>query len=149
MSIGGHHKPNRGKTDRWLTPIEIVQALGHFDLDPCGERSHPTASTIYEDDGLRRGWFGRVWLNPPYSEVGKWMYRLAEHGSGIALVFARTETRWAQKVLPKASSVLFLAGRLTFTSPVIPTSGNSGAPSMLLAFGEKPKWPFKGWIVEA
>lgn len=33
--IGSHTLPNNGESDIWLTPPEIVGALGHFDLDPC------------------------------------------------------------------------------------------------------------------
>jgi hypothetical protein len=35
QGIGGHHRPYRGQTDEWLTPPEIIAALGQFDLDPC------------------------------------------------------------------------------------------------------------------
>lgn len=142
--MGGHERPNRGATDRWLTPLWVVQSLGDFDLDPCGESFHPTAKTIYTEKGLDRGWFGRVWMNPPYSEVGVWLGRLVEHGKGIALVFARTETKWAQEIMPKADSVFFPRGRFKFTNPERESNGNAGAPSMFLVFGEKPEWKIPG-----
>ena len=41
QAMGGHHKPNRGASDRWLTPPDIVQALGPFDLDPCADTDQP------------------------------------------------------------------------------------------------------------
>ena len=107
MAIGKHEKPNKGKTDVWLTPLEIINDLGEFDLDPCGEADHLTAKTIYSSNGLEKEWFGKVWLNPPYSEVEKWLKKLAEHGNGIALVFARMETKWAQTIIPQCSSVFF------------------------------------------
>ncbi|WP_223160903.1 phage N-6-adenine-methyltransferase [Salinicola aestuarinus] len=83
--------------DEWLTPPSILEALGSFDLDPCSpvERPWDTASEhlTLHDDGLSAAWRGRVWLNPPYGrETGLWLEKLAEHGDGIALVFARTET---------------------------------------------------------
>lgn len=145
--ISGHEKPNKGETDTWLTPLSIVESLGRFDLDPCGFPGHNTAEKLIclPDDGFNTNWEGRVWLNPPYSEVGKWIQKLADHGNGIALVFARTETKWAQEVLPRASSVLFLSGRIKFINPNKAKTGNAGAPSMFLAFGEKPKWKLKGW----
>lgn len=37
MGIGDHETPNKGETDVWLTPLNIIQALGSFDLDPCDE----------------------------------------------------------------------------------------------------------------
>lgn len=145
MGIGNHELPNKGKTDVWLTPLSLIHSLGEFDLDPCGESHHATANTIYTERGLEQPWFGRVWLNPPYSEVGTWLDRLVFHGKGVALVFARTETKWAQRILPKASAVFFPAGRIYFHRHDLSIAGNAGAPSMFLAFGEKPKWPFKGW----
>jgi len=82
-------------------------------------------------------------LNPPYSSVGEWMRRLAEHaaagGSGIALVFARTETAWfVESVWKRASGVMFLHGRLFFHRPD-GTRGksNSGGPSCLVAYGDR------------
>lgn len=66
--IGGHQKPNEGATDCWLTPPELLKALGAFDLDPCCPSRMPwrTAVTMYSplDNGLMAPWFGRVWLNP-------------------------------------------------------------------------------------
>lgn len=143
--VCSHERPNKGLTDVWLTPLNIIQALGPFDLDPCGEVHWPTAKTIYTEQGLELEWFGRVWLNPPYSEVEKWLLRLADHGRGIALVFARTETKWAQKIMSQATSVYFPAGRLKFHKKDGTLKGNAGAPSMFLAFGERPKWGFPGW----
>ena len=143
-----HETPNKGATDVWLTPLEIIHALGKFDLDPCGERFHKTAKLIYETNGLGKAWVGRVWLNPPYSEVGIWLDRLALHGSGIALVFARVETVWAQRILPQASSVFFPKGRLEFLKKDLRAVGNAAAPSMFLAFGEKPDWSALGRGIE-
>jgi len=140
MSIGKHEKPNKGETDIWLTPLDLIRPLGVFDLDPCGESFHKTAKTIYTEGGLSKDWFGRVWLNPPYSEVEKWLDRLVEHGSGIALVFARMDVKWAHKILPQATSVFFPKWRLYFLTKELKIKGNAGAPSMFISFGEVPDW---------
>lgn len=141
-----HERPNKGATDVWLTPLAVINALGPFDLDPCGEEYWPTAWDIFTENGLDREWHGRVWLNPPYSEVGAWLDKLANHGRGIALVHARTDTKWAQKAMSEAESVFFPLGRFKFFHRGgIPSSGNAGAPSMFLSYGEKPEWPFNGF----
>lgn len=140
MSIGKHEKPNRGQTDIWLTPLNLVQGLGEFDLDPCGELDHPTARTIYTENGLEKDWFGRVWLNPPYSNLAPWLEKLYVHGNGIALVFARTDTTWGQKFMPLASSIFFPKGRIWFLTKQKERKGNAGAPSMFLSFGPIPDW---------
>jgi hypothetical protein len=142
--MGGHHLPNKGATDDWLTPKEIIDALGAFDLDPCCPRwmPWPTADRMLcdLDDGLSAPWHGRVWLNPPYGpETGRWLKKLAEHGEGIALVFARTETKMFQKwAFGYAKAMLFIAGRLHFCRPNGERSKlNAGAPSVLIAYGER------------
>lgn len=139
------HQSARMLADEWLTPPEITAALGPFDLDPCSpaEPPWPIAPRWFtaEDDGLIQPWSGRVWLNPPYGqETGLWLRRLADHGSGVALVFARTETRmFLEQVWACATAVLFLRGRLTFyrldgRKGREAGGGNSGAPSVLIAY---------------
>lgn len=136
---------HKGKTDTWLTPLWIINALGEFDLDPCGFYGHKTAKEIMLTNGDGLEWNGRVWLNPPYSEVGRWLDMLAEHRRGIALVFARTDTKWAQRHFEHADSVFFMKGRIKFLNDKFEESTNAGHGSMFLAYGEKPKWPFEGW----
>ena len=49
-------------------------------------------------NGLLQDWWGTVYCNPPYgSHVGIWMRKMAEHGDGIALIFARIETSCLKK----------------------------------------------------
>lgn len=142
MSIGGHHNPVP-KTETWLTPPYILQALGAFDLDPCAAEEQPTwaaprSFTAFQD-GLAREWHGRVWLNPPYTAktVGFWMRRLAAHGRGTALIFARTETDlFFETVWRAANAVFFFEGRINFHFPNGTRSpSNAGAPSVLVAYG--------------
>lgn len=138
---GVHTKAYRGLTDEWLTPPEVVEALGPFDLDPCSpvNRPWPTAAEHYtvQDDGLAQEWRGRVWLNPPYGpQTYRWLKRLGDHGNGIALTFARTETEGFFRAGWTADALLFLKGRLHFYYPDgTRAKGNSGGPSVLLAFG--------------
>lgn len=82
----------------WLTPPELVQKLGEFDLDPCSPINppflHATNNFTTNHDGLTQKWFGRVYLNPPYGRgMELWLEKLKYHGNGIALIFARTETK--------------------------------------------------------
>lgn len=143
--IGSHHAANP-QTDEWLTPPHITDALGPFDLDPCAPHQRPDwtkARRWYTatDDGLTARWQQDelVWCNPPYSNAQAWMAKLADHGAGIALVFARVETRWwFDHVWPAASGLLFLRGRLTFHRPSgepAKAGRNSGGPSVLIAYG--------------
>lgn len=139
----GDHQSARALKDEWLTPPEIMAALGGFDLDPCAPINRPwdTAERHYTvlDDGLKQEWQGRVWCNPPYGlEAAKWLNRCAAHGNAIALVFARTETRmFFDHVWGKADAVLFVEGRLYFHHACgTRARANSGAPSVLVAYGK-------------
>ncbi len=104
--------------DITLTPLNLIKEIGVFDLDPCGFKGHKTAKRIYilpKEDGLRLRWFGKVWLNPPYSETIKWISKMSKHNNGIACVLASTETNWFQKyVLNKSNSIFFLKSRPKF-----------------------------------
>lgn len=136
------HQSARMKNDEWLTPPEVLAALGAFDLDPCAPIIRPwdTASKHYtiEDDGLMKKWHGRVWCNPPFgTEAVKWLRRMVEHGNGIALIPARTETKmFYECIWGAADAVLFMKGRPHFhyvdgrKAPA-----NSGAPICLVAYG--------------
>ena len=123
----------------------------HFDLDVCATAPHevlvnpsgfsqsPLAAIkpatmldpgnakcpIYFDkeaDGLSQHWFGRVWMNPPFTkgQVGKWVEKLVHElvdgriDLAVALVAARPDTKWWEKVATYASEIRFLKGRLTF-----------------------------------
>lgn len=134
-----------GGTNEWYTPPEIFTALDlTFDLDPCapeGGVSWIPAERHYsiKDDGLLQPWEGRVWLNPPYgTATGSWVERLARHGNGIALVFARTDTIWGQAAIARASAVCFITGRLSFIAggDGDQRGHNAATASMLLAYGE-------------
>ncbi len=140
--MGSHQSARAGK-DEWLTPPEILRALGSFDLDPCSpiNRPWPTAAQHYtiNDDGLILAWSGRVWCNPPYGrETGRWLARCADHRNATALIFARTETEdWVEQVWKRAHAVLFLWGRLYFYHvDGTRAAANSGAPSALIAYDE-------------
>lgn len=73
---------------------------------------------------------GTLWLNLGDS--------YAEHGNGIALVFARVCTPWFQSAVERSDLVCFPAGRVEFVSGA-PTRKRSRAcaPSVLIAFGDE------------
>jgi len=138
--------PNPAHTskDEWLTPPEIISALGEFDLDPCAPivRPWPTAKTHFtiDDNGLMREWFGRVWMNPPYGRaLVTWLAKMSMHCNGVALTFARTDTdAFHESVFPSADSLLFIKRRLTFYNvDGTPGNFNGGAPSVLIGYGEE------------
>jgi len=152
MNGFGHESP-KNKTKEWYTPRYIFESLGvSFDLDPCspGKDIVPwvTADAHYtlKHDGLSRRWFGNVWMNPPYGrQVSEWTRKFANHGNGIALLFARTETKWFLELSNNADAFCFINKRVNFVRQRDAESyklgdktakESPGAPSVLVAFGE-------------
>lgn len=133
---------NTDNNETWLTPPALIKALGKFDLDPCTPADMPwrTADKMLslerDGDGLAAEWTGRVWCNPPYGrKTFDWLAKLAKHGRGIALIFARTETKGFQReVFRKAHSVFFIAGRLKFCRADGTPGGTANAPSVLVSY---------------
>lgn len=130
-------------TVEWLTPPELVIKLGEFDLDPCTPINPPFthAKTNFNvnDDGLKKNWFGRVYMNPPYGKgMDKWIEKLKMHGNGIALIFARTETKcFFNHIWDDADAILFVKGRIKFYNIDGEQKGTPGAPSIFVAYGKK------------
>lgn len=138
--FGNMHDGEAAK-DEWLTPPALLAPLGEFDLDPCAPVFRPwrTASNYFTkfDDGLKKKWFGRVWLNPPYGdETGKWLAKMAIHKNGLALTFARTETEMFHRfVWQQATAIFFFRGRLVFYNATgAPADNSAGAPSVVIAY---------------
>jgi hypothetical protein len=153
MTIGSHQR-TIGKSQVAITPRWILDPLGPFDLDPCGNNPRPwnCAATTYTeaDDGLKLPWFGRAFVNPEFHRyrIALWINRLVAHGRGVLLTHGRTDTEWFKPIRFNASAILFLAGRVIFHQPngdlmriCDPKSkhfgkpANSGAPVLLAAFG--------------
>ena len=154
MSRGFTHEATYNESKEWYTPRFIFDKLGiNFDLDPCspGKNIVPwiPAKTHYtvKDNGLIKKWFGNVFINPPYGmDTPKWMKRLAEYGNGVALVFARPDTKWFHDYVIKADAICFIKGRVAFVpaedallyaDKQKEPKGGCGAASMLVAFGKK------------
>jgi DNA N-6-adenine-methyltransferase (Dam) len=141
MSLLGY-MPQVGASDDWLTDPLIIERLGPFDLDPACPETMPwkTAQTMWtrSDGALGRAWSGFVWMNPPFSTWVAWTSKLAEHGNGIALLPARTETRgFFSYIWPKASAICFIRGRVSFyTMGGIRSRHNCGFAICLVAFGK-------------
>jgi hypothetical protein len=115
FGVGTDHS---GKNDECFTPPEIFEALAiDFDLDVCapvGGVAWVPAKRHYtiHDDALTQKWEGRVWMNPPFSNVRHFAPRFREHANGIALVptsngkwmyelWSDTRTHWIQLNKPR------------------------------------------------
>jgi hypothetical protein len=136
--------------ETWLTPRWLVDALdlpNAADVDPCSpmHRFWKTARRHYNvlQDGFNRAWDPAefFWVNPPYGKVcGEWVGKAAEHGNGLLLIFARTDTAMFHRSVfghPNTRAILFMEGRLKFANKDGDAVGTAGAPSVLVAYGRK------------
>jgi hypothetical protein len=62
---------------------------------------------------------------------------MADHNNGIALIFARTDTRMFHDYIFNADAILFIKGRLSFYDVHGVKGGTAGAPSCLVAWGKE------------
>lgn len=90
----------------WETPQEAFDEwnkLYNFTFDPCCTLdSCKTVAGIFDDlgqDGLDLPWAGRVFMNPPYSDIKKWVPKAVDEAKYrpevefvVGLLPARTDT---------------------------------------------------------
>jgi len=161
--------------DDWVSPTAVVAPVREFfggviGLDPCTSPDNPCAAQRFftpADDGLALDWNARsVYVNPPYSNNGKWCERaVVQHlecsGPGeagrneiIILVPARTDTRWWHRLVESADAVCFWRGRLRFVAPgsTEQTASSAPFPSALVYLGIRPvafckHFHLYGWTV--
>lgn len=135
---------NTNDEQTWITPQYIVESLGEFDLDPCAHTEMPYSTAkemnTLPTDGLTLDWKGkRIWCNPPYGrETFKWIKKLSESKSGVAIIFARTETKgFHEYIWNKAHSVFFFRGRIKFLNKEGVQGNSANAPSCLISFSSE------------
>lgn len=139
---------NRGDEpdkDEWETPqwlYDKLDAIFKFELDPCATAENAKCPRFYteEQNGLEKRWFGKCFVNPPYS--GKFWMRKAYHESQkdgcdvVVLVPSKTETIAMHSYGFKADYFLFLKSRLTFEKNGISFESPALFSSMLVIFSK-------------
>lgn len=111
------------KTHEWETPQDFFDTLNKefkFNLDPCATKENAKCKMCFtpEENGLSKSWRGkRVFCNPPYGrEISGWVVKCATGGAeiAVALLPARTDTRWWHDYIQGKAEVRFIKGRLKF-----------------------------------
>lgn len=121
--------------DRATTP-EVFDPLNErfsFTLDVAASPQNAKCPAYFtaENDALSRPWSGRVWCNPPHSDLARWVAEAWDQWEWkgdpeliVMLVPAnRTEQGWWQRYIEphrdkgEHLSVEFLPGRLRFLAP--------------------------------
>ena len=130
-------------SDIWGTPQALFDLLAEecaFDLDVCALPENAKCEDFFspDDNGLEKDWGDNLcFMNPPYSEIDRWMakaYAAAKDGATVyCLVPARTDTGWWWDYA-RRGEIRFLRGRLKFTTPDGQTKHAAPFPSALVIF---------------
>lgn len=137
-------------SEEWFTPEAVLAPLREFSglvaepaFDPCGHPSNLVATcTVLQEkfrddpravpewprsaifgDGLALDWSGRglTFCNPPYGrDINRWLAKLTTADEAIALVPARTDTRWFHAHAWTADAIVFVERRLHFSGASTP-----------------------------
>ncbi len=136
------------KSNDWETPADFYNQLDAefgFTLDPCASQSSAKCSSFYttDDDGLSKNWEGQtVFMNPPYGrKIGNWIQKAYEEGEKsntrvVALIPARTDTKYWHNYCMKATEIRFVKGRLKFGQGN--TKNSAPFPSAVVVFSGSP-----------
>lgn len=126
---------NRDVDDRATVSTDFAgfaERFGGFTLDVAASAQNTKCARYYDlvTDGLAQPWGGgRVWCNPPFSNIRPWIEKAWREFPAAPLVVMllpanRTEQRWWQELVEpyrdRAGSPLtteFLPGRMRFLAP--------------------------------
>ncbi|EME67535.1 site-specific DNA methylase, partial [Paramagnetospirillum caucaseum] len=145
-------KGGEEKNPEWYTPPWLINHFyaandnQPFDLDPCspcvGDAAPVSALQHFTvaDDGLAQDWRGRVWLNPPYHSLGRWLEKAADSvwcrhmpnapttasaerekplcEAVVGIIPVRTHTRYWRKFVADHARVFFVSGKIGFLKGV-------------------------------
>ena len=119
-------------TDEWNTPKSLFEELDKeflFDSDPCPGKIR------LKDNITNNQWLKRVFVNPPFSEISKWVKDCYEHSIlnnaiVVMLIPSRTDTRYWHDYVMKAKEIRFIKGRLKFNDG----KGSAPFPSAIIVF---------------
>lgn len=111
-------------SDLWRTPKFLYDYFTKYNyFDPC-----PINPKF---NGLEISWKSHNFVNPPYSQIDKWIDKALKerkkHHNSILLIPARTDTKWFRKLVENNVNIAFIQGRLHFND-----KGPAPFPSMFV-----------------
>jgi phage N-6-adenine-methyltransferase len=145
--MAGNEDPEGDERYTTRETLELCKrhaGVDKFDLDVAACAAASVAIRYYDkvQNGLRLPWFGRVWCNPPYSDIEPWVVKAwaelrARNVDVVAMLIPATRTEqswWQREVEPKRDhftsplKTYFLPGRTPFARPGSMGVGQSGTP---------------------
>jgi phage N-6-adenine-methyltransferase len=135
------------KTVEWSTPPALFAKLDAefgFTLDACATPENAKCLRYFtrEEDSLKQRWTGVVWCNPPYGrDIARWtnkaMLEALYGATVVALLPAKTETRWWFEHVLSSREIRFLRGRIRFGGRNV----NAPFPSAVVVWEPKMRNP--------
>lgn len=119
--LDGLHVPSE-----WFTPPDLFDEIsakyGPFTLDVAADSLNTKCVEYFtaEQDGLKQSWRGRVWCNPPYRDLIKWVRKAYEETlSGrcqiaVLLLPAHTSTAWFHDYALPFAELYWVRGKRKF-----------------------------------
>ena len=101
------------RKDTWNTPTDFVgdvlKFFGTVDLDPCcNDVNNPNVPALNyfteETNGLAHDWYGKVFMNHPYSDSKTWVpyaalqYEMGNTEEMVLLIKLDVSTKWWKSV---------------------------------------------------
>ena len=127
--------------DDYYTPSWVFEKLKTtFDLDVCAPRGGvpwlPAKNHYHlEINGLGQPWYGRIWMNPPYSNSAPWIAKFMDHGNGIALIQTSKSNQFIH-LWNHCDAIMYLPRNIMFEHKHRGTQGIF-MPVALFAMGEE------------
>lgn len=129
-----------------------LAGVNQFDLDPCADKFSCWAAVgmTKKENGLKQPWFGHVFVNPPWSNIGPWVKKsweemkpLDDKVDSVTMLLPdnRQSTAWWQKYVEPWRDRCFdcathsplltthyLPGRPRYGTPRDPNGAHSESP---------------------
>ena len=126
------------ESDERYTPAWVFDGLAlEFDTDPAspgvGDFVPALCKYTIDTDGLSRPWYGRVWLNPPFSSATAWARRFIDHQRGVFLGPV-ANSAWCIELMQAADLVWFMRD-FPFVHPTH-AGKRSSMPLFMAAIGD-------------
>ena len=127
----------------WSTPQDLFDELNkefHFVIDVCSSDINAKCKKHFtkENSCFQSNWESPAFMNPPYGrEIGNFIAKARdEQDKGItivALLPARTDTKWFHNYILGKQEIRFIEGRLKFGG----SKNSAPFPSMIVIFRGK------------
>jgi phage N-6-adenine-methyltransferase len=139
----------RSEKDDWHTPYELYETINSyfdFECDVCADDDNALCDNYFtkEFSCLTNEWYCINYMNPPYSRgMEKFIKRAYDQHFErgyvtVALLPARTDTKWFHNYIYKSAEIIFIKGRVTFYNNEGKLPNSAPFPSMIVGWGVDP-----------